>query len=133
MAQLVLEPEIRLGSSVSALCSLTKLRNGWNVPTGWSLPVNKRDTQGEGAHLDTSEYSNRKFAIYISRLGPPNQTNARCYGDTYISSWWETRGQEHVKKLKTPLFEGIENVSRPLENRLWCKCERFVLHPLIRS
>lgn len=33
--------------------------------------------------MDTSGYWNRKFAIYISPLGAPNQTNARSYGDTY--------------------------------------------------
>ena len=30
----------------------------------------------------------------------------------------ETFRLEHVKKLKTPIFEGIENVSRPEENRV---------------
>ena len=33
--------------------------------------------------LDTSGYFDRKFAIYISPLGAPNQTNARSYGDNY--------------------------------------------------
>ena len=33
--------------------------------------------------VDTSGYFNRKFAIYISPLGAPNQTNARSYGDNY--------------------------------------------------
>ena len=33
--------------------------------------------------MDTSGYFNRKFAIYISPLGAPNQTNARSYGDNY--------------------------------------------------
>jgi len=38
-----------------------------------------------GAYLriDMSAYMSRKFAIYISPLGAPNQTNARSYGDTY--------------------------------------------------
>lgn len=33
--------------------------------------------------IDTSGYWNRKFAIYLSPLGAPNQTNARSYGDSY--------------------------------------------------
>ena len=34
--------------------------------------------------VDTSGYSNRKFAIYISPLGAPGQTNARSYGENYF-------------------------------------------------
>ena len=33
--------------------------------------------------LDTSGYWNRRFAIYISPLGLPNQTDARSYGEHY--------------------------------------------------
>jgi len=33
--------------------------------------------------LDTSGYSNRGFAIYISPLAAPNQSHARSYGDDY--------------------------------------------------
>ncbi len=33
--------------------------------------------------MDTSGFLGRKFAIYMSPLGAPNQTNARSYGDNY--------------------------------------------------
>ena len=37
------------------------------------------------AHLrmDTSGSANRRFAVYLSPLGAPDQTNARSYGDNY--------------------------------------------------
>ncbi|OFV95408.1 MAG: hypothetical protein A3H28_07630 [Acidobacteria bacterium RIFCSPLOWO2_02_FULL_61_28] len=34
--------------------------------------------------LDTSGYFNRRFAIYVSPLGAPDQTDARSYGDNYF-------------------------------------------------
>lgn len=41
--------------------------------------------QETSAHLrmDTSGLGNRRFAVYISPLGAPNQTNARSYGENY--------------------------------------------------
>ncbi len=34
--------------------------------------------------MDTPGYGNRRFAIYVSPLGAPNQTHARNYGDRYF-------------------------------------------------
>ncbi len=41
-----------------------------------------RETNGY-LRLDTSGYFNRRFAIYLSPLGAPNQTDARSYGNNY--------------------------------------------------